>query len=138
MSRTTASHHLTALARRSWITRERLGRTVRHYVVDEEPAAARLRPYLEVWRSRAIVEVLVHSPAGTHWTVNSLANEVGCYHAFLLRVLRGMERHGFVNIVRPRGRYYVSASSKLWDIAPRLLAALPQMQANDPEPEGGT
>jgi DNA-binding MarR family transcriptional regulator len=116
-SHTTAAHHLFALQRKALVTREVEGRSVRHYSAEGTRTASRLRPFLGDERQGRIVGFLragMDRPA----TPNEIAKVLRLHHGYVLRALKILERHGFVQLVRLRSRYHVQATSKLADLLP--------------------
>lgn len=107
-----ASYHLSTLCRMGLLVREKHGRGVRHYCVLDDVQRSRLEAYLGDARKRSVLTCLASQPE-KEWVVNELANHLGVYHAFLLRLLLRLADHGFVRLVRPHGRYYVRPTTEL-------------------------
>lgn len=114
VTHTTAGRHLRVLCRKGLVLREKEGSMERHYAISsKEPRSLSwLRVTIQDVKRYSIVEYLVDNHRIDH-TVNKIANGVSVHHGLLLRTLRQLEHHGFVDVVRPGGWYYVKVKPEL-------------------------
>lgn len=114
VTHTTAGRHLKSLCDLQLVLREKEGSMERHYAVSaEEPKQLSwLRVTIQDVKRYAIIEYLVDNRR-MESTVNKIANGVNVHHGLLLRTLRQLEKHGFVEMVRPGGWFYVKVQPLL-------------------------
>lgn len=123
-SHNNAARHLDGLCDMGLLVREKEGRGVRHYCAFDHNVKSRLESYMRDPKKRHVVEHMASHP-DKEWNVNRLANEVGVYHTFLLRLLQRLQRKGLVELYRPGARYYTRATARLVEFASKVDEAPP-------------
>jgi DNA-binding transcriptional ArsR family regulator len=133
-SHTTASYHLSALAKQSLLMFRKEGRLVRHYRVGSETTQTRLAALMADPRRRLIVTHLVQSHT---WPLNKLAKATNVNHGYLMRTLRVLVDHGFAVLVRPLARSYAQPTDTLRQTLQELAAAEPRAAEVSGLPDAG-
>ncbi len=109
-----AAYHLTALANRQIIVRERDGRKVRHYAAHSRDARhdLRLQALCRDENRYRIIEYLATNRLEM-MTINRMAKALGVGFGLFKRTVIQLENEGYVECSRRRGRYSIRTHNDL-------------------------